>query len=224
MKKLLVTVLLVIVISSAVFAEITYSPSVYGTVGGAFCHPTANYLKSSQGKELPKMRTSWYAGFDAMLLDVVFDNNWEVGGGFAMQWTSQSLAAGTHVLQPYLGMGLAIQTQNHLKENFYLGLKTRLLFCKFRPYDYKFDTLDLEVLPVLKSLEEKNFEIDMVTPITFSFKSDAITTRAGIGFCIKYNIKFNEEPEPTEQVEESIPEELQSEIIEVVENEGGQTV
>lgn len=189
MKKVLITVLLV-VLFSPVFAGFTFSPGIQGTLGASFCHPTDEYLKSSQGQKLPELRTSFYVDFDAMLAEIIFDNSLETAVGFSMLWTSQSLAAGIHVLQPYIGTGLSVFVNKYFKNDYALGLKTRLMFCKYRPYDYKFSTIDVSAVPSKKVFDDQNYDIFMMCPVTLSFRSDAVTVRAGLGFNVKYNVRL----------------------------------
>lgn len=194
MKKTLITMLLALLVISAVSAGFTCSPGFQGTLGASFCHPTSSYLKTSQARDLPEIRTSFYADFDAMLATVRFDNNLEVGLGFALQWTSQSLAAGIHVLQPYVGSGVALTLNkifNREDKCFALGIKTRLMFCKYRPYNYKFNTIDIALVPSKRVFNDSNYDIFMICPVTFSKKSDAFTVRAGLGFNVKYNVRLN---------------------------------
>ncbi len=190
MKKILITVLLAALFPSVVFAGFIFSPGIQGTLGAAFCHPTDEYLKSSQGQNLPELRTSFYVDFDAMLAQIIFDNSLETSVGFSMLWTSQSLAAGIHVLQPYIGTGLSVFVNKYFKNDFALGLKSRLMFCKYRPYDYKFSSVDVAAVPAKKVFNDDNYDIYMMWPVTLSFRSDAVTVRAGLGFNVKYNVRL----------------------------------
>ncbi len=190
MKRTLITVILAVFAASSVFAGFTYSPGIQGNLGASFCYPTADYLKSSQGKELPALRTSLYFDCDAMLANVVFDSNWEVGLGFSLQGTSESLAAGISILQPYMGMGAALAFNRNFENGFAIGLKARYLFCRFRPYNYKFNTVDIAAVPSYRFFRDSGFDILMVYPFTVSVKSDAVTFRLGVGFNVKYNIKL----------------------------------
>ena len=187
MKKLIILALLLVVISTA-FASVSYSPSVQGYIGGTFLHPTSKYLKTVQGKDSPFFRTSASAGFDALFVNFKF-NKFELGGGMSFLWTSQSLAAGISVLQPYTGVGVVVGGERRFETGFGIGAKLRLMFCKNR-VKYKFDTMDLEVNPSYKFYDAKNFEISVITPVDFTYRNDSFSVRLHVGFDLQYNVLF----------------------------------
>lgn len=187
-RKKLSLVLILLVVSFVLFAKSSYSPSIQGYTEGSFTFPTAEYLKVSQGRKLPPMRTSFNLCGDVMAANFKI-NDFELGAGFSYLYNTRSLIAGVNFLQSYSGLGFCIGALYHFND-FSIGEKFRWLFCSYRPFNNRFDILEFETLPAFRVMDTNNFELSLTTPVTVCFKSDSFTVRTGIGFDFKYNLIF----------------------------------
>ncbi|MBQ6671936.1 MAG: hypothetical protein IJM73_01780, partial [Spirochaetales bacterium] len=81
---------------SCLGASVCTRPSAGLWAGGAFCIPTANYLKQYPGDEdaaMPPVRTSFSFGADAAVLDLSV-SRFSFGAGFSFAFTGRSVAYG----------------------------------------------------------------------------------------------------------------------------------
>lgn len=182
MKKILFVSVLLVAIMSTSFA-FNYSPSFEGMIGGTFLHGTSSHLQTIQGKNAPYFRTSFYLNADFFPADFSF-RRFSVGAGITAQYTGESLRAGNSVIQAYSGFGPVLKGVYFFSDRFNLGLKTRLMFNK-NVMKYRFDTFDVEILPILKLKNSGYFHISFISPVTFTYRNDSISVRLGVGVSVQ---------------------------------------
>lgn len=183
MKKA-VLIAFVIFLGFSVFASVSYTPAIQIYAGGAFCCPTADYLKYSQGKKLPALRTSFNAGTDLLPLNFC-SGQFEFGAGFSVLYVSNSLVAGIQYLRQYLAYGPAINFAFNWNV-FGLALKGRLLWARFVPLKDKFAAGEAEIMPFWKVTGDNSFRVKIILPLTVQFKKDAVTFRVSAGVDLSF--------------------------------------
>lgn len=188
-KKTLLLVIILIFANCALFASISYSPSIHDYFGPSFTFPTAKYLKTSPMGPLPAMRTSFNAGVDVVPAGFTF-NNVEIGLGFSFLYNSRSLAAGMNFLQSYYGLGASALVQYNFNKKFSLGLRGRYLFCRYGALNNRFNILEAEVVPSVCLIDKGFFKGLLTCPVIASFKADSISVRVGVGFDVKFNVNL----------------------------------
>ena len=166
-------VLLIILTAFPAFC-LTYSPRVEARVDAEFYH-------SKLVTESIPFRTSLNIGGD--IVPVYFDSpNLGFGAGFALSFTTRSLAFGHSITKPYRAFGPVLDLDWHVYRSFSLGLRTRLMFCAMGPvYVDEFASVELELDPSLTVVEKGRIKLNVLVPLTAVFRKDGYCLRFGAG-------------------------------------------
>ena len=186
-RRILFSIIGLLLCVSAAFAGVATRPSVSLTAGGAFCIPTADYLKEypgDSGADMPPVRTSFSLGADAALLDLSV-SRFSFGAGLSYVYTSRSLAYGQSVLRAYSGFGPLVSFGYDISDSFSLGLKLRYMRCFFSGSRSSFICAEAEAVPMFRVFEAKAFDGFLCAPVTVSYKTDAVTVRASVSFTLR---------------------------------------
>lgn len=173
--------------------EVRSGISGYG--GAAFCIPTADYLRSYPGDssvKMPAFRTSGSFGLDFEIMQFKFGsqgNPFVVGAGLSYVTVSQSIAYGASVLRPYSGFGGFVQLGGVFSDFFSLNLLFRLAYCLFPYVKQAFIMYEFELIPTFKIASFGPSDLYVITPVTTSIKSDAVTIRLSCG--VKLEVSFD---------------------------------
>ncbi len=183
-KRTLVFILCLIAFLPPVFAlRMNYSPSASVFGGGTFLHGTSAHLQTVQGKDAPVFRSSYSFGGDILAARVSF-RKWALGAGISAMYTSDSLRAGNSFMQGYFGWGPSLEGEFFFGDRFRLAMKTRLMFCK-NTMKYKFDVLDVEIVPSVKIKDVNSFRISLITPIDFTYRNESYSIRVHVGVSLQ---------------------------------------
>ena len=207
-KTSFLVLILIFTLAGSAFGSFDVKSGVSGHAGGAFCYPTADYLKtypgdSSASVTLPTFRTSGSFGLDVELLQVHFGaQNWSIfcGFGFSYVGVTQSLAYGVSVLRPYNGQGLFLDLGAAFNDFFSLEILYRVLHCNFPSVKQVFLAYDVEAIPTFKFASLGAFGFSVVAPLTVSIKKDAVTLRFSLGLRLdcSFGTLFNKKEAPNE--------------------------
>ena len=106
------------------------------------------------------------------------------GGGFSFVNVSQSEPWGRSILKPYYGLGVTFDIAYRFSDRFALDVKYRWLYCSFTGSAASFIAQDLELAPAYTVVAPWALDMAITLPVTVSFKADAVSIRAGVGFQI----------------------------------------
>ncbi|MBR6347525.1 MAG: hypothetical protein IKR80_01085, partial [Spirochaetales bacterium] len=176
-RRFLFTLLMALLSVSCLGASVCTRPSAGLWAGGAFCIPTADYLKQYPGDEdaaMPPVRTSLSFGADAAVLDLSV-SRFSFGAGFSFAFTCRSVAYGQSVLREYYGLGPLLNLGYDITDSFSMCLKFRYLRCFFSGSRSSFICAEAEAVPMFRIFSAKSADGFLCTPVTVSYKSDTVT-------------------------------------------------
>lgn len=186
-RSCFLTLFLFCVFTVPVFGTFDNRFGVSGYGGGAFCIPTSSYLTSYPGDasvKMPAFRTSGSFGVDLEVLQFRFgreDSAFFIGLGLSYVGVSQSIAYGASVLRPYNGIGAFCQLGCTYNQLFSLSFLFRLLYCWFPKVKQVFIMYDFGAIPTFELASFGPVGLYVVTPLTVSIKTDAVTLRVSCG-------------------------------------------
>lgn len=184
-KMLFVTVLLFLTLFCC-FARVSYSPRIQFYGSSSFTCPTEDYLKISQGKMLPPVRTSVAYGTDIMALNFRIAR-FSFGTGLSVLYNTRSLVAGIQFLRPYTGIGIVNGFKYDFAGKCALDFKFRYFFCEYLPYNNRFDVIETEISPSIALVDNSRVNTSLYFPVAFTYKSDSVSMKVGIGLDVQVN-------------------------------------
>lgn len=182
---------------SCLGAAVCTRPSYGVWAGGAFCIPTADYLKQYPGNEdaaMPPVRTSSSFGADADLLNLAI-GKFSAGLGVSFVSTGRSIAFGQSYLKPYIGLGFLLDFDYDFTSLFTAGLKLRYLSCTFNGSASNFICIETELVPSLWVFSAGPTDGFVSAPVTLSYRSDAVTVRTSLAFTLRFDSSEMRRPE-----------------------------
>ncbi len=188
-------IIILLVSTSSVWATVSSRPFLQLNVGGVLCHPTADYLNTYPGDssvEMPTFRTSFSFGLDAQLVDIKV-NSLEFGLGFSYVNVSRSLAYGVSRLKAYNGFGVLLSVGYNITDSFSLSLSGRYMGCRITKSGSRFAAVEAELTPSLTVVSNGSFNMAVCTPLTLSYKADAISLRGSIALRLMLDFGVLEE-------------------------------
>ncbi|MCF0262679.1 MAG: hypothetical protein HUK23_07190 [Sphaerochaetaceae bacterium] len=192
-KRFGTILLLLIFLVSQAFASFGSKPSINASIGGAFCIPTADYLKEYPGHpdvKMPNIRTSYYLGLDADIIDIAYKYNdftFDVGAGLSYLYISSSIPYGVSILKAYSGLGFKAYVSTTYKHTFSASFAYKAYSCAYEGTKSNFYVRDFEITPSAVVASTGPMDLLVKLPITLSVKSDAITVRTSICIGIGFN-------------------------------------
>lgn len=194
-RKALSMIAILFVFVAILPAKVAFRPEVDLTFGGAFCYPTADYLKQYPGDSSisnPPIRTSWYWAVDfnpaGLYVEVSEDSGIGIAVGVSYLDVSPSLAYGISIIKPYDGFGFDVHAYYQLSGLMTLGAKYRYMNCRYTKSRNHFLSQDVELVPSFH-MAGNECRISVSCPVTASFKADAVTLRVGIGCAIAMDVR-----------------------------------
>lgn len=187
-KRLISTILILILCSSMLWASFLVRPSISFDAGSVFCCPTADYLKTYPGSTTiknPPVRTSAYVCADFDLIRLGYKdskNNWavDISAGPSLIAVSQSLSYGQSVLKGYCGVGLKLASSFDFSKSFNLSLSYSFYDCSYSAQLSHFLVQKVEIRPSYR-LKTSLVSIALDAPVSVLFKSDSISILLGLG-------------------------------------------
>ena len=196
-RRFLFTLLMGLLSVSCLGASVCTRPSAGLWAGGAFCIPTADYLKQYPGDEdaaMPPVRTSFSFGADADLLNIA-SGRFSAGLGVSFVSTGRSIAFGQNYLKPYIGLGFLLEFDYDFTSLFTAGLKLRYLSCTFNGSASKFICIETELVPSLRIFSTGPTDGFVSAPVTLSYRSDAVTVRTSLALTLRFDSAGMRRPE-----------------------------
>lgn len=191
-KALLILISLCVCLFTVSAASAYTRPSVSGSFSGSLCFPTASYLQQYPGDDsasTPVARTLYSYSVDVIPanLGFTFDSgsSLDLGVGASVIGMSKSLPYGKSILRAYNGFGANVCVAYHFDSNFSLEALYRYLRCSFKGTRQYFVSMDFGVSPCLFFGDS----IGIKTPVTVSWKADAVTVSVGVGIEVSYPSK-----------------------------------
>ena len=182
---------------SCLGAAVCTRPSAGAWAGGAFCMPTADYLKQYPGDEdaaMPPVRTSFSFGADANLLNIA-SGRFSAGLGVSFVSTGRSMAFGQSSLKPYRGLGFLLEFDCDFTSLFTAGLKLRYLGCTFNGSASRFICAEAELVPSLRIFSAGPTDGFVSLPVALSYRTDAITVRTSLALTLRFDSSRMRRPE-----------------------------
>ena len=192
-KRVLFVIVLLVVATHLTFAAIATRPSFSIGYGGAFCHPTANYLKQYPGNpdvETPYFRTSGAFSLDVEALNVAYvfsDQNRtaiQLGFGFSYLSVSRSIAFGVSILKPYNGYGFHFDLDWRIVPVLDLHLRYRLFHCSFAGSSQRFLAHQFEVAPYYRFTTHKAIGFSVGLPVALIWRADSVSLQVSASFSV----------------------------------------
>ena len=196
-KACFLALILIFTIAGSAFGSFDARSGISGYVGGAFCHPTAEYLATYPGDSsvaMPTFRTSGNVAMDFQALQLRFglgsgeqNKAFFVELGISYVGVGRSLAFGVSVLRPYDAYGGYIELGGVFNDFFSLGVLFRVMSGRFPSVNQVFRMYEFEVAPTFELATFRWSSLSLVVPITASIKKDAVTLRLTCGLKLDFS-------------------------------------
>ena len=179
-RKHFVATLIIFAVMAPVMAGVGFTPSASAEFSFVACFPTEEYLSEQSPAAF---RSSLAAGVDIAFISIGSEH-FDFSFGTSLLYVTRSLPSGSSVLRPYAGIGIFTEIDLPIKDIFILLTGIRYIRCSFAPLPDSFMVFEAFAGPSFPLIKSNSLDFRISSPLTLSFKRDAVSLRLGVAFTV----------------------------------------